>query len=117
MPILIDRAFAALLLLGAAGHTIGSFTLLGWGSDTQVWSLGSALGAALIGALNFLRAGRPDDRPIVWHAFVGALGWLAVVALFARTLPTPFDFRVIWHGLCALALAGFGLRAILQAHT
>lgn len=110
----IDRAFALLLLLGAAGHTAGSLTLLPAGSDTQVWSLGAALGAALIAILNFVRAGRPDDRPVIWMALFGATGWFAVAILFGWTLGDFLDFRVAWHGFAALALAGFSLRMALN---
>jgi hypothetical protein len=111
---LIDRAFAVLLVFGAAGHALGSLTLLPSGSDTQVWGLGSALCAALVGALNFLRAGRPGDKPVLWLALLGSAGWLVIVVLFARTLGTVADFRVIWHGLTAIALTGFCARALFQ---
>lgn len=110
----LDRGSAVLLLFGAGGHTMGSLTLVPMGSGIQVWALGSALCAALVAALNFLRAGRPDDRPVIWLALTGSLGWVIVVGLFARSLGTVADFRVVWHGLAALALAGFSLRSLLR---
>jgi hypothetical protein len=111
---LIDRAFAVLLLFGAAGHLMGSLTLLPPGSDVQVWSLGSTLCAALVAGLNFLRAGRPGDLPVIWLALIGATGWFVIVLLFAHTLGTFADFRVIWHGVAALALAVFSMTTLLH---
>ena len=111
----VDRAFAILLLLGAAGHAAGSFTLLPTGSDTQVWSLGSALCAMLLGALNFVRAGRADDRALAWITALGSLGWFAVAVAFGLSLGHLADFRVVWHGLSAAALALFSVRTALLA--
>jgi hypothetical protein len=111
----IDRVFASLLLLGAIGHTIGSFTLLEPGSETQVWSLGSALCAFLLGALNWARAGRPTDRTLGWITCLGSLGWFAVAIGFGVFMGHLGDFRVVWHGACALALTIFSIRTVALA--
>ena len=113
----IDRAFAVLLSLGAAGHTMGSLTLLEAGSGIQVWSLGSALCAFLLGALNWVRAGRAADRTLAWITGLGSLGWLGVAVGFGLSIGRLGDFRVVWHGLCAVALTLFSFRAAVLAKT
>jgi hypothetical protein len=111
----IDRVFALHLLLGAAGHTFGSLSLLpAAGSDIQVWSLGSALCAALLAVLNLLRAGRPADKPLAWVTALGSIGWLGVVIGFGLSIGRLTDFRVLWHGMSALMLAIFSLRSALS---
>jgi hypothetical protein len=110
----IDRFFALLLLLGAAGHTFGSLTLLPAGSDIQVWSLGSALCATLLAVLNLLRAGRPADKPLAWVTALGSIGWVGVVVGFGLSIGHLTDFRVLWHGASALVLTIFSLRSALS---
>src|SRR5437773_3840563 len=64
MSKVIDRIFGYLLILGACGHTIGTFMWIQPMSGIFIWSLGSSLAAALLGTLNVVRAGRPDDKPL-----------------------------------------------------
>ncbi len=58
----IDRIFGWLLVVGAAGHTAGTIMWTQPMSGIFIWSLGSALAAGLLGALNIVRAGRPEDK-------------------------------------------------------
>jgi hypothetical protein len=108
----LDRAFVALLALGALGHFFGTLTLVEPGSALQVWSLSGVLCAALVVALNALRTVRPGDRAVAWMAGLGAAGWCVVALLFGRSLGNLFDFRVVWHALAAAGLAAFSLRTL-----
>jgi len=112
---LVDRAFGVLLALGAAGHAAGLLALLPAGSQIQVWSLSGVVAAALVAALNLVRAGRPNDRTIAWLAFAGSLAWCAIALLFGRAIGDLLDFRVVWHFVCALALTAFSLRTALTS--
>ena len=106
-----DRTAIAFLALGVIGHLAGSLALTERGSALQVWSLAGVLCAALVVALNLLRHLRPTDSAIAWFAFAAASGWLVIALLFGHSLGNYFDFRVLWHGLGAAALALISLRA------
>src|SRR5260370_18864659 len=111
----LDRVFGVLLLLGAAGHAMGSLTLLPAGSEIQVWSLSGVTCAALLASLNIVRSGRRNDRTLAWLALAGALAWCAIAVLFGRAIGNVLDFRVVWHFVCAFALTGFSLRTALTS--
>jgi hypothetical protein len=109
-----DRAFAALLLLGAVLHAGGSFAAYNTGSEILVWSLSGSLAAGLLSVLNFVRAGRPEDRVLAWITFVGSLGWVAIAISFGVAIGKISDPRVLWHAICAAVLAAFSARAALR---
>ncbi|MGH8337439.1 MAG: hypothetical protein ACRETL_11600 [Gammaproteobacteria bacterium] len=112
-----DIACGLLLLVGAALHTYGSLTLAPWGSELQVWALSGSLAAALVAILNLVRTTRPDDALLAAIALGGSLCWAAIACGFGQAIGHPFDMRVLWHALTALALAGFSLRQILNRQT
>lgn len=103
---LLDRLFAALLLLSAAGHTAGTFAFYSWPSEIFVWSLGASLAAFLLGAINLLRVSRPGDRALAWICLAGSLGWLAIVIAFGLVIGSVLDPRVLMHGVAVAGLAG-----------
>ena len=103
----LDRAFAIVLLIGAAGHTFGTFALLPAGSELQVWSLAGVLYSVLVGVLNLMRVARPDDRTLGIIAGLAAFGWLGISLYYGAAIGNFLDFRVIWHAVCAFALAVF----------
>lgn len=90
-----------------AGYSIGS--------EVLVWSLSGSLAAGLLAVLNFVRAGRPEDRTLAWITCVGSLGWVAIAVGFGAAIGNVIDLRVPWHAIAALVLAGFSLRTATAA--
>jgi hypothetical protein len=65
--------------------------------------------------VKLLRVARPSDRPLAWISFAGSLS-LAVATFTAGVLlGNIFDLRPAMHWITALVLAGFSLRAALDA--
>ena len=112
----IDKLFCALLLVGAALHGAGSFAAYPAGSQVLVWSLAASFAAALLGVLNFMRSARRDDWTLALVCAAGCMCWLAVSIGFGAAIGDYFDLRVLWHAVCALALAGLSVRTML-AHS
>jgi len=112
MARIIDRIFGALLLIGAGLHALGALRTYTIGSEALVWSLSGTLAAGLVGVLNLVRAGRPDDHTLAWITLVGSLAWAGVAIAFGAAIGNVFDPRVLWHAITALVLAGFSLRTL-----
>jgi len=109
----MDRAFGVLLLLGAAGHTVGTLRHLR-GTDAFLWSLGSSLAAALLAVLNLLRSGRPGDRALAMVCAIGTACWGLVVLGFGVSIGNLLDPRVGMHLLASAGLVLFSVRAIVE---
>ena len=109
---IVDRVFSCLLILGAIGHTAGSF--LGYGSKPEVllWSLGTSLFLFMLGAINFLRAGRPDDRPLGWITLVFNVCWILSALQFGHVIGNMSDPRVIGFSIVSMVLIGMSLRTM-----
>lgn len=112
----IDRLFCALLLVGAALHGAGSFAAYPAGSEVLVWSLAASLAAALLAMLNFMRTARRDDWTLALVCAAGCICWLAVSMDFGTAIGHYGDLRVLWHAVCALALAVFSVRTMLTRY-
>lgn len=112
---IIDFIFAWVLILGAILHGIGSF--LGYRSEpvTLLWAVSASALALLIAALNLLRAQRPGDRPVAWMAFAGSVFWAVSAFTFDKLIGNILDARGLIHGIAAMVLAGFSLKAALSA--
>lgn len=106
---------ACLLLIGAILHSYDTITLLSAGSETQVWSHGAALAAALIAVLNLLCRNRDDDRALWLTTAVASLLWACVALGFGHAIGNIADPRVIWHAVCGVALAGIGFAHLRAA--
>jgi len=109
----VDRVFALLLLLGATGHTLGSFEAFGHQPSVLIWALCGSLLAVLLGALNLLRSWRPGDRALAWITVVGMVGWMAVSIAFGQVIQNPFDPRPVIFEIISAGLIVFGLRTAL----
>ena len=109
----IDRIFAAILILGGIGHSLGSY--LGYKHEpvTMLWSLSASALVFVVAALNLLRSGRTNDRPLAWIAFAGSLVWACLAFTFGVLIGNVFDFRPLTHAVAGLALAAFSLKAAL----
>jgi hypothetical protein len=104
----VDRAFAVLLILAAAGHSVGSFEA--YRSTELVWALCASLYAVLLAAINLLRVSRPDDRSLAWIGFFGGVAWIVVALSFGMSIGNALDPRGLTHAVIALVLALFSLR-------
>jgi hypothetical protein len=111
----LDRIFGYLLVLAAAGHTGGTFMWTQWMSGIFIWSLGSALAAALLGVLNIVRAGRPDDKTLAVITLIGTGGWALVALAFGVSIGNVFDPRPLMHVMVSIVLVIFSARTIWQA--
>ncbi len=108
----LDKALCTLLFLGATLHVFGTLTSYAAFTEVWVWSLGSSLAAGLIAVLNWLRPARARDRVLIAVIVVASLLWVAVDLGFGVAIGNVADPRVIWHAVCGLGLAGFGLAAL-----
>jgi hypothetical protein len=106
----VDRALACILLLGALGHSFGSFEAYARQPATLLWALCASVLVALLGVLNLLRANRPGDRPLAWITVAGTACWLAASIAFGILIHKPFDLRVVIFSLASVGLIGFGLK-------
>jgi len=102
-----DRVFAVLLLLFAAGHSIGSLQAYAFLTPELVWAISASAFAALLAVLNFVRAGRPEDRTLAWICFGGCVAWIVLALSFGISVGDIFDLRADLHALAAFALAVF----------
>jgi hypothetical protein len=112
---ILDRLFAVLLLLGAAGHTAGTFVFYRWPTEIFVWSLGASLAAILLGVINLLRVNRPADTALAWTCLGGVLAWLALVIAFGAVEGNLLDPRVVMHAVAAIGLAAMSARTLMRA--
>jgi hypothetical protein len=110
-----DRIAGILFILATCGHTAG--TLLGLPAFTGlwVWSLGASLCGFVLGALNLLRAGRPNDRAIALITSIAMPCWVFVALSFNYSIGNMLDPRGFGHSVIAAALTGFSLRTLLRS--
>ena len=114
MSKVIDRIFGYLLILGACGHTIGTFMWIQPMSGIFIWSLGSSLAAALLGTLNVVRAGRPDDKTLAILTAVGSACWALLALAFGKSIGNLEDPRAVFHALVSLILLIFSVGTLLR---
>jgi|SRR5215469_14517756 len=100
----IDRIFGALLILAACGHTAGTILWTQPMSGIFIWSLGSALAALLLGTLNIVRAGRPDDKTLAAITLIGTVCWAALAFAFGKSIGNVLDPRPLSHVIISLVL-------------
>lgn len=112
----VDRTFGVLLILGGVGHSIGSY--LGYQSNQMelLWALCASLFVFLLGAVNLLRAGRPNDATVAWICLFGLLGWIPTMIRFAMLNHNPFEIHALIFMVLTLGLLFFSIRTIRTAH-
>jgi hypothetical protein len=110
----IDRGLGWLLILGALGHLVGSWTGYGQQPETLVWALSGSLAALLVAAINLLRVGRPHDRALAVVSLAGSLAWTAVALGFGSAIGHVLDVRVVIHAVNSALLAALSLRTLMQ---
>jgi hypothetical protein len=105
----IDRIFGWLLVLGSAGHTVGTLLWTQPMSGIFIWSLGSSLAAALLGTLNIVRAGRPQDNTLAMITAIGTGCWALLALAFGMSIGNLLDPRPLSHFVIAVVLVSFSV--------
>jgi hypothetical protein len=103
----IDRIFGWLLVLGSCGHAVGTIMWTQPMSGIFIWSLGSSLAAALLGVLNIVRAGRPEDKTLAVITAIGSACWALLAFGFGKSIGNVLDPRALGHMVNALVLVAF----------
>jgi undecaprenyl pyrophosphate phosphatase UppP len=113
--VLLDRALAILLMLGALGHTLGSVTQYSEQPLVLLWSLCASLYVGLVGVINILRTARPADRALAFIATVATACWMVAGVAFGRIIGNLFDPRVVMFSLICTGLIVLGLKGALRS--
>ena len=103
----LDRIFGGLLILASFGHTLGTFRLVPYMSGMFVWSLGASLAGTLLGVLNLVRAGRPDDKTLAIITAAGTACWMLLALAFGKSIGNLLDPRVVGHAAISAMLVIF----------
>jgi hypothetical protein len=111
---ILDRIFGWLLVVGGLLHAGGSWRVFHNDPSQLVWALSGSLAALLVAALNLLRVGRPNDRPLAWVSFCASLAWLAVALGLGAAIGNFADPRVVIHAINAAVLAGLSVRTLTR---
>jgi membrane protein DedA with SNARE-associated domain len=112
---ILDSIFGVLLLPGAVGHTIGTIMKTEPMSQVFIWSLGAALACYLLGALNLVRAGRPDDKTLATITMAGTVCWALVAFAFGKSIGNVLDPLALIHMVVSIVLVIFGAMTLRSA--
>lgn len=99
-----DKALAALLVLGAIGHTIGSVQFYSDQPHARFWALCTSVLIVVVAAMNWLRADRPQDVGLAWVTAVATLAYAGISVGFGFLIGNPLDWRGLSFGAVSLAL-------------
>jgi len=80
-----------------------------------VWSLGSSLAGKLLGVLNIVRAGRPDDKTLAIITTAATTCWPVLALAFGKSIGNLLDPRVVDHAGISAALVIFGLLTLRRS--
>jgi hypothetical protein len=108
----VDRIFGGLLILAGLGHTAGTILWTEFLSGIFVWSMGSALAAILLGVLNIVRAGRPQDKTLAAITVIGTFAWIFVTFGFSLSIHNLADPRPLGHEIISAVLLIFGIASL-----
>ena len=110
----LDRVLGCILILGGIGHTFGSLQFYKNDRLTLLWALSASLFIFLLGALNLVRAGRPEDTTLAWMCLVAGLCHIASTLRFGVLIGNLLDFRVVIFILVTLGLCAMSARTIVS---
>lgn len=110
----LDRVFGWLLVISGGLHAFGSWAKYQTVPETALWAFSGTLAAWLVAALNLLRVGRPDDRPLAAVSLVASIAWLVIAIGFGVVIGNVFDPRGMIHAVIALVLAAMSLRTLMR---
>ena len=116
MSVIVDRLFAVLLAVFAAGHGfIGVLLARPIMDSYTVWAFSGSIAAWAIAVLNWLRAGRPNDIVIAVWAVAGALTWALMMIWLGVAADMIRDVRIWLFLFVSGGLVVFGLQTIARA--
>ena len=116
MLVIVDRVFAVLLAVLAAGHGfIGVLSARPFIDPYTVWAFSGSVAAWAIAVLNWLRAGRPNDKVIAVWAVAGALTWALMMIWLGVAADMIQDIRIWLFLFVCSGLVLFGLQTIAKA--
>jgi hypothetical protein len=113
----LDRTLAILLLLGAVGHTLGSFKTYGGQPMVLLWALCASVLVVLLGAINLLRVSRPGDAALAWICVGAMICWLACTLAFGHLIGNLLDFRIVIFAVLSIGLILFGVRSAVRSRS
>jgi hypothetical protein len=113
----LDRTLAILLLLGAVGHTLGSFKTYGGQPMVLLWALCASVLVVLLGAINLLRVSRPGDAALAWICVGAMICWLACTLTFGHLIGNLLDFRIVIFAVLSTGLILFGVRSAVRSRS
>jgi hypothetical protein len=111
---ILDRVLGCILILGGVGHTFGSVQAYKNDPMTLLWSLSASLFIFLLGTLNLVRAGRPEDATLAWICLIAGLCHIASTLRFGVLIANVFDVRVLIFTLVTLGLCAMSVRTIVS---
>jgi hypothetical protein len=110
---IVDRIFGWLMVLGSLAHSMGSLQAYGSKPEILLWAESGTLAGLLVGALNLLRAGRPQDRTLAWISFAASAAWFVLALAFGKVVGNYFDFHAVIFMVITLVLMVMSLRTAL----
>ena len=115
MLLFADRTFAVLLAIFSAGHGfLGTLATEPFLDSDTVWAFSGSIAAWAIAVLNWLRAGRPDDKVIAAWAIAGAVSWALLMIWLGFAAEMIGDIRIWLFLVICGGLTIFGLRTLLR---
>ncbi|HEV2273874.1 MAG TPA: hypothetical protein VGR96_06890 [Acidobacteriaceae bacterium] len=103
------------MVISAFLHGFGSYQVYRGQPMVLLWAESAGLAEVLLAALNLLRAGRPEDRPLAWVAAAGCSVWLGAVGVFGHLIGNILDFRVLIQAFVTVVLLVFSLRGAVSS--
>jgi hypothetical protein len=110
----LDKALAALLVLGAIGHTMGSIQFYSDQPHARFWAVCTSVLIVVVAAMNWLRADRPLDSGLAWVTAAATLSYAAISFGFGFLVGNPMDWRALSFGAVSLALFLLSVRTALR---
>lgn len=107
--VVLARALAALLVLGAAGHTMGSLKFYKGQPHALFWALCASVLIVIVAAMNWLRADRPQDLGLAWVTAAATLAYAGISFGFGFLIANPLDWRALSFGAVSLALVALSV--------
>ncbi|MBB3458969.1 hypothetical protein FHT86_007298 [Rhizobium sp. BK313] len=111
---MLTRTLVGLLVLGAAGHTIGSLKFYKGQPHALFWALCVSVLIVVVAAMNWLRADRPQDLGLAWVTAAATLAYAGISISFGFLIGNPMDWRALSFAAISLALTGLSLRTALS---
>jgi len=108
------RTLVGLLMLGAAGHTIGSLKFYKDQPHALFWALCVSVLIVVIAAMNWLRADRPQDPGLAWVTAAATLAYAGISIGFGFLIGNPMDWRALSFAAVSLALVGLSVHSALS---